>query len=106
MKTKLIAFINATHNNNLRKPKCDGVTYLSCGYANGYVAVPPGHPAHGIDDLMLCDYINVHGGATFAWPAVYPEMRGGCKINPAYKCLTMRNTSQRVLPMCLMIGGL
>lgn len=84
MKTKLIAFINATHNNNLRKPKCDGVTYLNCGYANGYVAVPPEHPAYGKDDLQLCDIIDVHGGVTFAWPAVYPEMHGGCKINPAY----------------------
>lgn len=35
-----------------------------CGYANGYVAVPPEHPYHGKDyDKPLVD---VHCGLTFA----------------------------------------
>lgn len=84
MKAELIAFINATHNNNLRNQERRYMTSLSCGYANGYVAVPPEHPAYGKDDLQLCDIINVHGGVTFSWPAVYPKMHEGRKINPDY----------------------
>lgn len=37
------------------------------GYWCGYVAVPPGHPAHGKDMLDLCD-LEVHGGITYAEP--------------------------------------
>jgi hypothetical protein len=40
----------------------------SNGHLCGYVAVPPGHPAHGvIDDGNYYDHdINVHGGVTYA----------------------------------------
>jgi hypothetical protein len=34
----------------------------------GYVAVPPGHPLHGVDEHeRLCD-LQVHGGITYAGP--------------------------------------
>lgn len=37
---------------------------IGAGYANGYVAVPPGHPMHGLDyDAVDVD---VHGGLTLA----------------------------------------
>lgn len=83
---------------------------LSCGYANGYVAVPPEHPAYGKDDLQLCDIINIHGGVTFSWPAVYPKMHEGRKSTQTTsarktKFLKMRNTLLKGLLMCLMIGG-
>lgn len=84
MKTELIAFINATHNNKLRNQERLYAARLDCGYANGYVAVPPEHPAYGMDDLQLCDIIHVHGGVTFSWPAVYPKKHEGRKVTPAY----------------------
>lgn len=34
----------------------------------GYVAVPEGHPAYGLDyDAELLREINVHGGLTYSW---------------------------------------
>lgn len=39
---------------------------LDCGFANGYVIIPKGHKAHGLDydDIK----VSVHGGLTFARP--------------------------------------
>ncbi|MDE5987602.1 MAG: hypothetical protein K2H16_10090 [Prevotella sp.] len=53
---KTIAFINSTANKEFAEE-------MSCGEANGYVAVPPGHPLHGKDSVLLYD-IDVHGGLT------------------------------------------
>lgn len=36
----------------------------SCGYANGYVAIPPEHPLYGCDYDDF--YVDVHGGLTYA----------------------------------------
>lgn len=57
---KLCAFLNSTRNNDLRQHGYDA------GYANGYVAVPPEHPAYGkhFDDMY--DLISIHGGLTFS----------------------------------------
>ncbi len=55
---KLIAFLNKTNNDRLRNR-----AVIDCGYANGYVAVPPEHPYFGADydDVP----VSVHGGLTF-----------------------------------------
>lgn len=56
----LIAFLNKARNEQCREAVKG---FLSCGYANGYVAVPPEHPYHGVDyDNLLVD---IHGGLTF-----------------------------------------
>lgn len=34
-----------------------------CGYGNGYVAVPPEYPYHGVDYNKLL--VDIHGGLTF-----------------------------------------
>lgn len=60
-KTKLVAFLNSDineRNNNLPEHYC-----LKSGYANGYVAVPPGHPLYAKSDLD--SLLDVHGGVTF-----------------------------------------
>lgn len=44
---------------------CDRISFSEHGEANGYVAVPPGHPAHGKHYDALGD-LYVHGGVTFA----------------------------------------
>lgn len=57
-KYKCFGFLNSTHNRHLQKCGID------CGYANGYVAIPPEHPLYGIhyNDVN----IEVHGGLTFS----------------------------------------
>lgn len=36
---------------------------IDCGWGNGYVAVPPGHPWHGVSYMDIeCD---IHGGLTY-----------------------------------------
>ena len=60
---KLIAFLNKTRNDEYRKSMSETLCGGDCGYANGYVAVPPEYPYHGHDyDKLLVD---VHGGLTF-----------------------------------------
>lgn len=60
-----ISFINASHNAEMCTSMALAGYSMDCGYANGYVAVPPGHPWHGkhYDDL---DNIDVHGGLTYS----------------------------------------
>lgn len=55
---KTIAFINSKVNKDFVEVN---IPNISCGEANGYVAVPQGHPLYGkgIDDI---DGIDVHGG--------------------------------------------
>ena len=60
---KLIAFLNKARNDEYREAMSQTSLKSDCGYANGYVAVPPEHPYHGVSyDKMLVD---VHGALTF-----------------------------------------
>lgn len=83
MKTELIAFINTARNDELRT---DEWMPIDCGYANGYVAIPPGHPCYGKSSLQLEDEneIHIHGGITYSSPVVYGEEYNGMKVNPIY----------------------
>lgn len=59
---KLIAFLNKYINDNFREAVGEDF-FANGGYANGYVAVPPEHPYHGVGyDKLLVD---IHGGLTF-----------------------------------------
>ena len=60
-------------NNESQKRMTDsmrraGMQYREMGYANGYVAVSPDHPLHGIDCDRVYDMtdISVWGGLTFS----------------------------------------
>lgn len=56
-----VAFLNSDINDrNNNGPYAD---LLKSGYANGYVALPPGHPLHGKN--LMDSFIDVHGGITF-----------------------------------------
>lgn len=59
-KYKCLGFINSTRNQHLQKYGID------CGYANGYVAIPPEHPLYGIHYDDINTNIEVHGGLTFS----------------------------------------
>lgn len=73
---KCIAFL---HNEVNEKIRCD------CGYANGYVAIPPEHPLHGCgyDDF----YVDIHGGLTYSNSAAHvktyfnPNFLELCELN-------------------------
>ena len=58
-KKKLFAFLNNSVNKN---------TFLSCGYANGYVAIPPEHKLHEKDYYTVDNLVDVHGGLTYGEP--------------------------------------
>ena len=84
MKKELIAFINAEHNKKLNE--CN-LPFLEAGYANGYVAIPPGHPCYRkryTDEIV--ENVHVHGGITFSEPACYEDesFMSKRKINPEY----------------------
>ena len=57
---KYFAFLNRDTQKDIE----DVRTYARFGYANGYVAIPPGHPFNG-KDFNDID-ISVHGGVTYA----------------------------------------
>lgn len=59
MKNKLFAFLNRTVNKIY-----EGT--INCGYANGYVAVPPEHPLHGKSYNSVYGFFDIHGGLTFS----------------------------------------
>lgn len=64
---ELIAYINSTVNNKFNRVSSVFPMMpagYEVGYANGYVAVPKGHPffGKGYDDVN----VSVHGGLTFA----------------------------------------
>jgi len=61
-KMKLIAFLDKTRNDEFRKAVGNGY-FANGGYANGYVAVPTGHPFHGRHYSL--PPVEVHGGLTF-----------------------------------------
>lgn len=84
MKPELVAFINANHNNELNNHK---MPFLTAGYANGYVAIPPGHPCYRKECLESpIDEIPVHGGITFSEPVCYESKTFMSKreIKPEY----------------------
>lgn len=84
MKQELIAFINAEHNKEMNDRN---LPFLVAGYANGYVAIPPGHPCYRkrYTDESL-DGIQVHGGITFSEPVCYEDesFMSKRRINPEY----------------------
>lgn len=56
---KLIAFINTIANHAIRNDNA----FMTAGYANGYVAIPPSHPYFAVD---CCEIpVDVHGGLSF-----------------------------------------
>ena len=57
-KYKCVGFICNTVNQKLRNAN------FNCGYANGYVAIPPNHPLPEVDYNMID--IEIHGGLTFS----------------------------------------
>lgn len=58
-KKKLFAFLNSSVNKN---------TLITCGYANGYVAIPPEHKLYGKDYYTVDELVDVHGGLTYGKP--------------------------------------
>ena len=62
---KLYAFLNNTVNKHFRESDALHGLRDNVGYANGYVAVPPEHPLHGVNYNDV-DNIEVHGGLTFS----------------------------------------
>lgn len=45
---------------------CETMFPAPCGWGNGYVGVPEGHPAYGKHYDEMYDKIDVHGGLTFS----------------------------------------
>jgi len=64
---KLYAFLNRTVNKSMEEHYANSrfADICRCGYANGYVAVPPEHPLHGVNYNDVED-IDIHGGLTFS----------------------------------------
>ena len=58
-KDKIYAFLNTKLNKGTAR------LGVGCGYANGYVAVPPTHPFHMVDYSETDKFVCVHGGLTF-----------------------------------------
>lgn len=44
----------------------ESATLVQGGLYNGYVAIPEGHPYHGVGYDELNEKINIHGGLTYA----------------------------------------
>lgn len=56
---KLVPFMRNAVNEKIRNGNFD------CGFANGYVAVPQGHPLWGKSYEVANNCVDVHGGVTF-----------------------------------------
>ena len=63
-KFKCYAFLCTAVNEQHREYTEKYGLFTSAGYANGYVAVPKGHPLYGVSYSEVD--IDVHGGLTFA----------------------------------------
>ena len=61
--SNLISFLESTVNKRI---KAFVEMEKMGGYANGYVAVPPGHPLWGMDYDNVDNKINIHGGLTYS----------------------------------------
>jgi hypothetical protein len=72
--------------------------HAQIGSLCGYVAIPPGHPAHGLDDYAeVLSEIDVHGGLTFAgrgvddsWVLGFDCNHGGQDIAPGLHAILRR----------------
>lgn len=60
LEVKFIHFLNKVRNDRLRNE------HFTCGYANGYVAVPPHHPLWGMFYDQVNELVSVHGGLTYS----------------------------------------
>ena len=57
---KSIAFINNEVQKRMKASmRMTGISAFEMGYANGYVAVPPGHPLHGLDYDKVYDVADI-----------------------------------------------
>lgn len=65
LEIKLVPFLNKVRNDEVRNDK---FFFNDCGWANGYVAVPPSHPLWGVDYDRANELVSVHGGLTYARP--------------------------------------
>lgn len=75
---KCIAFIIPITEQRRRMFGCGGTH-------NGYVAVPPEHPCHGLDyDNKQVSGLAVHGGLTLASPVLIRDADGMFKVAPEY----------------------
>jgi hypothetical protein len=68
MKKRLFAFLNNSVNKRFAESDILHRCSIGVGYANGYVAVPPGHPLHGKHYDEANNVIDIHGGLTFGEP--------------------------------------
>ena len=63
-KFKCYAFLCTQNNERYRRFSEETGSPISAGYANGYVAVPEGHPLYGVSYSEVD--LDIHGGLTFA----------------------------------------
>ena len=63
LEVKFVPFLNKVRNDAIRDNK---MFPQECGYANGYVAVPPHHPLWGMDYDRVNELVSVHGGLTYS----------------------------------------
>ena len=63
LEVKFIPFLNKVRNDAVRNDK---FFPTECGYADGYVAVPPHHPLWGLHYDRVNELVSVHGGLTYS----------------------------------------
>lgn len=63
---RLYPFLNSSVNKRYTEFYLSHGLTCGTGYANGYVAVPPGHPLHGKHYDEANEVIDIHGGLTFS----------------------------------------
>jgi hypothetical protein len=62
LEAKFIPFLNKVRNDEYNNSN----PFYTCGYANGYVAVPPHHPLWGMHYDQVNELVSVHGGLTYS----------------------------------------
>ena len=65
--------------------------FISVGYANGYVAIPPGHPLHGKHYDEANNVIYIHGGLTFSEPRTRLHNKS---FNKDVECIDFDNLNE------------
>lgn len=63
LEVKFVPFLNKVRNDAVRN---DEMFPQECGYADGYVAVPPHHPLWGMYYDRVNEFVSVHGGLTYS----------------------------------------
>lgn len=63
LEVKFVPFLNKVRNDAVRN---DEMFPQECGYADGYVAVPPHHPLWGMHYDRVNEIVSVHGGLTYS----------------------------------------